>query len=86
MAWEPREILTEIFRRKDWVFQSHESSVPLLDVAGRIPAGTVIFSGTPAGVIFKPHSLWNPWVYLRPGDEVVIRAEALGVIRNTIVD
>ena len=86
MAWGPREILTEIFRRKDWVFRNYEGSVPLLDAAGRIPAGTVIFSGTPAGVIFKPHNLWNPWVYLRPGDEVVIRADALGVIRNRIVD
>jgi|APFre7841882724_1041349.scaffolds.fasta_scaffold05064_2 2,4-diketo-3-deoxy-L-fuconate hydrolase len=86
MAWGPREILTEIFRRKDWVFRNHEGDVRLLDAAGKIPAGTVIFSGTPAGVIFKPHNLWNPWVYLRPGDEVVIRADALGVIRNRIVD
>ena len=86
MAWGPREILAEIFGRKDWVFQNYESSVPLLDAAGKIPAGTLIFSGTPAGVIFKPHNLWNPWVYLRPGDEVVIRADALGVIRNPIVD
>jgi 2-keto-4-pentenoate hydratase/2-oxohepta-3-ene-1,7-dioic acid hydratase in catechol pathway len=86
MAWGPREILTEIFRRKDWVFRNYEGSVPLLDATGKIPAGTVIFSGTPAGVIFKPHNLWNPWVYLRPGDEVVIRADALGVIRNRIVD
>ena len=86
MAWGPREILAEIFRRKDWVFRNYEGGVPLLDAAGKIPAGTVIFSGTPAGVIFKPHNLWNPWVYLRPGDEVVIRADALGVIRNRIVD
>jgi hypothetical protein len=86
MAWGPREILTEIFSRKDWVFRNYEGGVPLLDAAGKIPAGTVIFSGTPAGVIFKPHNLWNPWVYLRPGDEVVIRADALGVIRNQIVD
>jgi len=86
MAWGPRRILAEIFQRKDWVFRNHEGSVPLLDAAGKIPAGTVIFSGTPAGVIFKPHNLWNPWVYLRPGDEVVIRAEWLGVIRNSIVD
>jgi 2-keto-4-pentenoate hydratase/2-oxohepta-3-ene-1,7-dioic acid hydratase in catechol pathway len=86
MAWGPQEILAEIFRRKDWVFRSHEGVVPLLDAAGTIPAGTVIFSGTPAGVIFKPHNLWNPWAYLRPGDEIVIRADALGVIRNRIVD
>jgi 2-keto-4-pentenoate hydratase/2-oxohepta-3-ene-1,7-dioic acid hydratase in catechol pathway len=86
MVWGPREILGEIFRRKDWAFRNHEGRAPLLDAAGRIPAGTVIFSGTPAGVIFKPHNLWNPWLYLRPGDEVVIRADALGVIRNRIVD
>ncbi len=86
MAWGPAEILTEIFRRKDWAFQSDEGAVPLLEGAGRIPAGTVIFSGTPAGVLFKPHNLWNPWAYLRPGDEVVIRAETLGVIRNRIVE
>jgi len=86
MVWGPHEILTEVFRRKDWVFRNYEGSVPLLDAAGNIPAGSVIFSGTPAGVIFRPHNLWNPWVYLRPGDEVVIRADALGVIRNQIVD
>jgi 2-keto-4-pentenoate hydratase/2-oxohepta-3-ene-1,7-dioic acid hydratase in catechol pathway len=86
MAWGPREILAEIFRRKDWIFRSREGVVTLLDASGKIPAGTVIFSGTPAGVIFKPHNLWNPWAYLRPGDEVVIRADALGVIRNRIVD
>jgi 2-keto-4-pentenoate hydratase/2-oxohepta-3-ene-1,7-dioic acid hydratase in catechol pathway len=86
MIWGPREILAEIFRRKDWEFQAREGSVPLLDVAGTIPAGTVIFTGTPAGVIFRPHNLWNPWVYLRPGDEVVIEADGLGVIRNRIVD
>lgn len=85
MAWGPREILTEIFRRKNWVFRNFEGEVPLLDAAGKIPAGPVIFTGTPAGVIFRPHNLWNPWVYLRPGDEVVIRADALGVIRNQIV-
>ena len=86
MTWGPREILSGIFQRKDWVFRNYEGSVPLLDASGKIPAGTVIFSGTPAGVIFKPHNLWNPWLYLRPGDEVVIRAEGLGVIRNPIVE
>jgi hypothetical protein len=36
-------------------------------------------------VIFKPLNLWNPWVYLRPGDEVVIRADYLGVIHNRVI-
>jgi len=86
MAWGPAEILAEILRRRDWTFRRYEGTERLLEADGRIPAGTVIFTGTPAGVIFKPHNVWNPWIYLRPGDEVAIRASALGVIRNAIAD
>jgi 2,4-didehydro-3-deoxy-L-rhamnonate hydrolase len=85
MVWPPQQILDEVLRRSEAVFHYKESTVPLLP-GGKIRAGTVIFSGTPAGVIFKPLNLWNPWVYLRPGDEVVIRADFLGTIVNRIVD
>ena len=86
MLWDAQRILSEVFRRAGWSFQWGADSVRLLPAAGtQIPAGTVIFSGTPAGVIFRPLNLWNPWVYLRPGDEVVVRAERLGVIRNRVV-
>lgn len=86
MVWTPQQILSEIFRRADWDFQYYEATVPLLGEGKKIRAGTVIFSGTPSGVIFKRTNLWNPWVYLRPGDEVVIQGSALGSIRNRIVD
>lgn len=84
MVWGPAAIRSEIFRRADWTFHHYDKTLPLLDAGQKITAGTIIFSGTPAGVIFKPHNLWNPWAYLRPGDEVVIRSPTLGVIRNAI--
>lgn len=86
MMWDAQRIVSEVFRRAGWTYRWGDDSVRLLPAAGtQIPAGTVIFSGTPAGVIFRPLNLWNPWVYLRPGDEVVVRAERLGVIRNRVV-
>ena len=84
MLWDPRRIVTEVFARAAGPYDYHGGHVRLLR-ADTIPAGTILFSGTPAGVIFRPLNLWNPWVYLRPGDEVVIRADYLGVIRNRIL-
>lgn len=85
MLWDPGRIVSEVFRRAGWTFAWRGDTVRLLPGAGaQIPAGTIVFSGTPAGVIFRPMNLWNPWVYLRPGDEVVVRADRLGVIRNRI--
>ena len=85
MLWPPQRILAEIFWRADWRFDYRGGAVPLLPPEG-LRAGTIIFSGTPAGVIFKPLNLWNPWVYLRPGDEVVVRGDHLGTIYNRIID
>lgn len=84
MLWDPRRIVTEVFARGAGPYDYRGGQVRLLQ-ADAIPAGTILFSGTPAGVIFRPLNLWNPWVYLRPGDEVVIRADYLGVIRNRIL-
>ena len=85
MLWDPPRIVNEVFRRAGGSFAWGGDTVRLLPGAGaQIPVGTIIFSGTPAGVIFRPLNLWNPWVYLRPGDEVVVRADRLGVIRNRI--
>lgn len=84
MVWSPAALLAEIFRRADWTFHHYDKPLPLLDAGQKIAASTIIFSGTPAGVIFKPHNLWNPWAYLRADDEVVIRSPYLGVIRNAI--
>lgn len=86
MVWNPVQQLEQFYARAGWIFHRGDSTVPLLPLPGRIPAGTVIFSGTPAGVIFKPHNLWAGWLYLQPEEEIAIRADYLGVIRNRIVD
>jgi 2-keto-4-pentenoate hydratase/2-oxohepta-3-ene-1,7-dioic acid hydratase in catechol pathway len=42
--------------------------------------GDVVSTGTPGGVGFAR----KPPVYLRPGDEVAIRVEGLGELRNPV--
>ncbi len=86
MLWGPQEMLKEIFARESWRFYRHDATVPLLVRPGVIPEGTIIFSGTPAGVIFKPANLWNHWLYLQPGDEVIVRGNYLGGLRNRVTD
>ena len=84
MTWRPIEILLQVFDRAQVPFYHHGRAISLLPAPGTMPAGTIVFSGTPAGVVFKPLNVWNPWVYLRPGDEVVVSADFLGPIRNRI--
>lgn len=83
MTWAPPEILRQIFARVNLPYRYRDADVALLP-GRRLPAGSIVFSGTPAGVIFKPLNLWNPWVYLRAGDEVVVTGDFLGTIRNRI--
>jgi len=42
--------------------------------------GDVIATGTPGGVGFKR----EPAIYMKPGDEIVVEIESIGVLRNTI--
>lgn len=86
MVWGPAQMLQEIFARENWSFHRHARTVPLLPRARTLPNRAIIFSGTPAGVIFKPVNIWNHWLYLQPGDEVVIRSDQLGVLHNRIVN
>ena len=46
-----------------------------------LEAGDVVSTGTPSGVGFS----WNPPKWLKPGDEVIVRVEGLGELRNTCV-
>lgn len=84
MTWAPREILRQVFERVNLPFRHRGADIALLPPGNRLPAGSIVFSGTPAGVIFKPLNLWNPWVYLRPGDEVVVTGDFLGTIQNRV--
>ncbi len=51
-----------------------------LSAAFTLLPGTVILTGTPAGVGF----VRQPPVFLRPGDEVEVEIEGLGVLRNPV--
>ena len=44
--------------------------------------GDIVATGTPAGVGFAR----KPPRYLRPGDEVVIRIQGIGELRNPVID
>lgn len=46
-----------------------------------LPPGTVILTGTPAGVGFAR----TPPVYLRPGDRIEVEIEGIGCLSNTVV-
>lgn len=85
MIWPPREIVSQIFRTSDRRYSYAGAEVSLLPTSGVLPPGTLLLSGTPAGVIFRPTNIWNRWMYLSPGDEVVMRSDFLGILRNRIV-
>lgn len=53
MTWHPDRFLDEIFARADAEFQYGGQMVRLLQNPDRIPAGTIILSSTPAGVVFN---------------------------------
>lgn len=84
MIWGPQAMLRESFAGADGPYDSTQGTVPLLTQPDVIARGTLILSGTPAGVIFKPLNLVAPWVYLAPGDVVITHSPALGTLRNRI--
>jgi len=84
MMWGADEMLQEIFRREAWAFSRYHDTLALLAQPGRLARGTIIFSGTPAGVVFKPFNIWNNRLYLDAGDEIVMRSDFLGSLRNTV--
>ena len=43
--------------------------------------GTVILTGTPAGV----GAARNPQVYLKPGDSVAVEIDAIGTLTNPVI-
>lgn len=78
------EIVAQTLALKDRPHQRAEGSVPLLE-ADHIPAGTLILTGTAAGVIFKPANVWLQSVYLQKNDVVRTQADGLGHLLNHIL-
>jgi 2-keto-4-pentenoate hydratase/2-oxohepta-3-ene-1,7-dioic acid hydratase in catechol pathway len=84
MRAKPKDILKRIFDNNSLSFYSLEQSIDLL-ANNEIPQGTIILSGTPAGVIFRIANVLNPMVYLQEGDKVTLKADYLGVVVNEIM-
>ena len=85
MVWSPREILDRALVACGESFEAGENVVKIAD-CDAVPAGTLLLTGTPAGVLFHPATLWNPWAYLREGDVVTSFGTYLGYMRNRVAN
>jgi acylpyruvate hydrolase len=65
----------------DMIFPVDEL-IAQLSIGMTLPAGTVIATGTPAGVGFAR----DPKEFLHPGDVVESEIEGIGCLRNRIVE
>ena len=77
------EIVDKALRDADMLYQRGDNAVPLLP-SNHIPKGTLILTGTGAGVLFKPLNIWGQHFYLQAGDVVRTQATYLGHLTNKI--
>ena len=77
------EIVAQALAEANDAFEVGPDTVPLLPQR-RIPAGSLILTGTAAGIAFKPVNLWWQGFYLQPGDVVRTEARFLGHLENVI--
>lgn len=83
MVWSPQQVLARALADCESPYEAGAEIIHIADCE-RIPAGTLLLTGTPAGVMFKLGTLWNPWAYLREGDVVTSFGTYLGYMRNDI--
>ena len=84
MIWSPDEIAARALGACTQTYHRRVEQTLRLTGCDAIPAGTILLTGTPEGVLFHPATLWNPLAYLQSGDEVVVRAPGLGVLWNRV--
>ena len=84
MIWKPADIFQRALRGCRESYQVPNGSVSLTG-CDRIPAGTVVLTGTPAGVMFNVATIWAPWAYLRPGQRILSYGTYLGSLDNIVV-
>jgi 2-keto-4-pentenoate hydratase/2-oxohepta-3-ene-1,7-dioic acid hydratase in catechol pathway len=83
MIWPPLKILDEALADCDSPYHLEHETVKVAPCE-QIPAGTIVLTGTPEGVLFNPATLWNPWAYLRDGETVTSFGTYLGYMSNLI--
>jgi 2-keto-4-pentenoate hydratase/2-oxohepta-3-ene-1,7-dioic acid hydratase in catechol pathway len=77
------EIVSRSFEHQKTDYRRGNERVSLLP-HGYIPKGTLMLTGTAAGVLFKPANIWNQGFYLQAGDVVRTEATYLGHLENTV--
>ena len=77
------QIVAKALELAERAHQSDQGPVPLLP-EGYLPKGTLILTGTAAGVIFKPANIWLQAAYLKRGDAVRTEGDTLGHLYNRI--
>lgn len=77
------EIVFQAFENQEADYRRGDERVSLLP-HGYIPKGTLILTGTAAGVLFKPANIWNQGFYLQAGDVVRTEATYLGHLENAV--
>lgn len=83
MIWSPSTVLANALAECETDYLLMTGTMHLNDCQS-IPAGTLLLTGTPGGVLFHLVTIWNPWVYLRPGDVVTSFGTYLGYMSNEI--
>ena len=83
MIWTPHEIASQALQQCDAEFLTDSGMVGLTS-CGSIAAGTLLLTGTPAGVLFHLANLWNPTAYVQAGDTVTTYATGLGMLQNRV--
>jgi 2-keto-4-pentenoate hydratase/2-oxohepta-3-ene-1,7-dioic acid hydratase in catechol pathway len=84
MIWDLPTLVERSFAWRERVYHHAGGERSILPAAGGIPAGTLVLSGTPGGVVFAPSNVWRGSLYLQPGDEVVARANGLGALQSRV--
>ena len=77
------EIVHQAFENQHAAYLKGDQPIALLPHEN-IPKGTLILTGTAAGVLFKPANIWNQAFYLQAGDVVRTEATYLGHLENTV--
>jgi 2-keto-4-pentenoate hydratase/2-oxohepta-3-ene-1,7-dioic acid hydratase in catechol pathway len=83
MIWSPVEVVRRAHQACGTTYQLGGGDYAW-PPCGQFDAGTLVLTGTPAGVIFKPLNLWLGSLYLKPGDEVTVSSPGLGLLRNRV--
>lgn len=76
-------IVRQTFDARDEPYTAGDEIVSILP-HGHMPKGTLLLTGTAAGVIFKPANIWHQGLYLQAGDVVRVEAPYLGFLQNRI--